>query len=113
MRIGGRAREHAGKLCGDSLAEDDGASRARNGDTGGITSRAVALVDRRAHLGRQVERIDHVFDADWYAMQRTAPQPAIERTGLRERMIGINGGPSLDGVFAYLDALEAVTRYGF
>ena len=46
-------------------------------------------------------------------MQRTAPWAAIERARLRERMIGVDGGPSLDGVFAHLDALEAIARHRF
>jgi hypothetical protein len=45
-------------------------------------------------------------------MQRTAPWPAVERARLRECMIGVDGGPGLDGVFAHLDALEAVARHG-
>src|SRR3954468_4285864 len=113
VRIGGRPREHASEFGSDGLAKDYGAGRARDRDTGGITGRSVALVDRRAHLGRQIERVDHVLDADWHAMQRTAPWAAIERTRLRECMIGVDGGPGLDRVFARLDALEAVARHRF
>jgi hypothetical protein len=72
-----------------------------------------ALVDRRAHLGWQVERVDHVLDPDRHAMKRTPPWPAVERARLGEGMIGVDGGPSLDGVFAHLDALEAIARHRF
>ena len=48
VRIGGRAREHAGELGGDGLAEDHGAGGARDRHAGGVAGGAVALVDRRS-----------------------------------------------------------------
>jgi hypothetical protein len=44
-------------------------------------------------------------------MQRTAPRPAVERACLFERMIGVDGRPSLDGWLVRLDALEAIARH--
>ena len=72
VRVGGRSGRHAGELAGDGLAEDHRAGGARRARRRRRRRRAVAAIDRRAHLGRQVDGVDDVLDADRHAVQRAA-----------------------------------------
>ena len=70
----------------------------------------MALVDRRAELGRHVKRIDDVLDADRHAVQRAAIWRAIERARLRKRQFRIEVHPRFDDAIALSDPCATQSR---
>src|SRR5262249_5331930 len=67
VRMDGGAGGAIGEFGRYSLAEDHAARRADQRDAGGVGKGPVAAIDRRAVLGRHVDRIDDVLDPDWNA----------------------------------------------
>jgi hypothetical protein len=96
MRVDRHTGVAVGEFGGHGLAEDDARRRADQGDAGGVGKRPVAAVDRRAVLGRHVDRIDDVLDPDGNAGQPPLASGAIYRARLDKRRFGIEPGPGLD-----------------
>src|SRR3954468_9207386 len=95
-----------GELSRGGLAEDQAAGLLEERDARGVGLRAVAAVDRRAVLGRQVRRVDDVLDADRHAVQARTGGHAGEGAGLRENLIALDERPGPHLGFARGDALE-------
>jgi hypothetical protein len=89
------------------LPEDDGAGRTQLRDARGIRHRLVVRVNGRPVGRGHVDGIDDVFDADDDAVERTSLAVTIARSGVCERLLGIEIGPSPDGLFARCYAFEA------
>src|SRR6185369_3016151 len=71
-RVARSPGNEGGELGGNRLAQDRAARLARERNRCRVSARAVALIDRRAVLGRQVVRVKDVFHADRHAEQRAA-----------------------------------------
>jgi len=95
------------------LAKDHRAGAAQQRHASRVRWRPMTLVDRRAELGRHVERIDDVLDADRHAVQRTAALRAIERARLRKRQFRIEIHPRFDDTVPLSDPRHAVARHRF
>ena len=96
VRVDGRPRKAVGKLGRHGLAEHDAACGAHQSDAGGVGDGPVAAIDRRAVLGRQLVRVDHVLDADRRAFEAPRPAGAVDRARLGKRALGVEEGPGLD-----------------
>jgi hypothetical protein len=64
-------------------------------------------------LRRHVERVDDVFDAEGYAVQRPAHRHGVEGARLRDDEFRIDEGPGAYGRLAFGDARKAVARNVF
>ena len=100
-------------LVATVLPIQDAARLACERDTGGIALRTAAAMNWRAPLGRHVEGVDDILDAEGNTGERSAPAAAVECTRRRDRLIGIETGPGLDLVFARGDAFKARAHDGF
>ena len=83
------------------------ARRAGQRDAGGVGKWPVALIDRRAVLGRHVEGVDDVLDPDRNALEQARPPGAVDRARLGQCPLGVEPDPGLDRG-ARLGAVEAV-----
>jgi hypothetical protein len=88
-RVARAARLARGKFGGDGLAEDDGAGLAQRRNGGAVAVGAPAGVERRAHLGRHVDRFDNVLDAERHAIDGRERRPGTPALG---RRIGSRAG---------------------
>ena len=75
MRIARAGWLKARELRGHGLADDHAASTANECHHGGIRSRTMSGVNRRAILGWEIGRVVDVLDADRQATQRQGRQP--------------------------------------
>jgi hypothetical protein len=56
--------------------------------------------------------VDDVLHADRHAVQRAARRRhAVERARLHQRVVGIDGGPGVQGRLARRDAVEAIANH--
>src|ERR1700733_9804416 len=72
MGICGLRRCAAGEFAGRSLAEDHRAGAAQQRNAGCVRAWPIAAIDRRTQLGRHVECVDRILQADRHAVQRAA-----------------------------------------
>src|SRR6185503_17720089 len=107
VRIARLRRVVIGELRGGRLAEDHAARAAQQRDAGCVPLRLVAAVDRRVVFGRHIRGVDHVLDADRYAVQRAARRLAVALAGFGKRALGVEIGPGMHFALALGDALEA------
>ena len=113
VRIGRGPRCHAGELAGHGLPQDHRAGGANQGHAGGVCRRAVAAINRRAHLGRQVGGVDDVLHPDRYSGKGQLPglrPDAIERPGLCEGELRVDACPGVDLALARIDTREAIAH---
>jgi hypothetical protein len=113
VRIGGRRRRHAGKFAGRRFAQNNRAGATQKRNAGRVRERPIAVIDRRTHFCRHIERIDNVLDPDRHAVQRSAASFVIERARLSERQIRVEINPRLDDAVARRDAVHAIAYDGF
>ena len=113
VRVARDVRRQAGELAGDGLAEDHRAGSAHERDAGRIRRRAVVAIDRRAHIGRHVVRVEDVLHADGETVERASNFRAVAIARLTEGQFGIEKGPGLHRVLARGDAIETRARDGF
>ncbi len=70
MRIAGLGRLQKSEFGRHRLAEHEPAGAPHQRDQRGVLARPVALVDRRAELGREVGGVENIFHADRQSAQR-------------------------------------------
>jgi len=93
------------------FAEDDPAGSADQRDAGGIGKGPVAAIDRRAVLGRHVDRVDDVLDPDRNPGQEALPPVPVDCPRLGQRLLLIEPHPGLD-LGAGICPFQAVTNQG-
>ena len=76
-------------------------------DAGGVGKGPVAAVDRRAVLGRHVDRVDDVLDPDRNPGQQARPPGPVGRARLGQRLLRIEPRPGLD-LGTGTDPLQAI-----
>jgi hypothetical protein len=115
MRVGGRRFAASGsEFDCFRLAHDERAGGAQHSDAGRILAGPVAPVERRIVLRWQVSGVDHILDADRYAVQRAnravAGKMAVELPRLGNGAVRVQRGPGPHDGFPLLDPSEAVAH---
>src|SRR5262245_36696550 len=95
VRVDGRTGMAVGEFGSHGLAEDHAARGTDQRDASGVGKRPVAAVDRRTVLGRHVDSIDDVLDADRYAAKRTPAAGSVDGVRLGQGLLRIEPRPSL------------------
>ena len=111
VRMDGFPGMAVGEFGRHRLAEDDPAGGADQRDAGGIGKGPVAAVDRRAVLGRHVDRVDDVLDPDRNPGQQARSPGAVDRARLGQRLLRVEPHPGLD-LGAGTGPLEAIADQG-
>ncbi len=109
VRMNGGAGMAVGEFGRHCLAEDDPAGGADQRDAGGIGKGPVAAVDRRAVLGRHIDRVDHVLDPDRNSGQQARSSRPVDGARLGQRLLRIEPRPGLD-LSAGTCPLEAIAH---
>ena len=102
------------KLGRHCFADDDSAGLAQPSNRGRIGFRTPACENWRTAFGRIVAGIEYILDTDRNAVQRTDALAIslflIERSGLHQRVLGIDMGEGLDLTIHLGNALQAGRR---